>query len=145
LIEDKEDLLNLDLYSTEPNNVLESTSYEAPIGEEDIDFAAALGLEDMGDDDGAKPLGVKMAKETFPPAATIVIERKSLADLKSSYSDGRYKDQKARLINCGASVVMMLGKGHFLVPSGLLAPLGPSLPERGEQVNPLANAPPFYS
>lgn len=48
----------------------------------------------------------------FPPRATIVIERKALADLKSSYSDGRYKDQKARLINCDADMVVLLVEGY---------------------------------
>jgi len=50
--------------------------------------------------------------DKFPPARPdIVIERKTLADLTSSYGDGRYKDQKARLVNCDAGLVMFLVEG----------------------------------
>lgn len=47
----------------------------------------------------------------FPPPAHIVVERKALADLVSSYGDGRYADQKARLINCDAKQVVLLVEG----------------------------------
>jgi len=48
----------------------------------------------------------------FPPPAEIVIERKALADLKASYGDGRYKDQKMRLINCDSKLVVLLVEGY---------------------------------
>ena len=41
-----------------------------------------------------------------------VIERKKADDLASSIIDGRYKDQKYRLKNCGASNVIYLYEGH---------------------------------
>lgn len=48
----------------------------------------------------------------FPPKPRIVIERKALADLQSSYGDGRYHDQKARLTNCNADQVVLLVEGY---------------------------------
>lgn len=44
----------------------------------------------------------------FPPRPHIVVERKALADLKASYGDGRYRDQKARLMNCDTDLVLLL-------------------------------------
>jgi len=66
--------------------------------------------------------------QSFPPSRpALVVERKALADLKSSYGDGRYKDQKARLINCNADRVVLLGKR---VVSSLLSPQISSFTER---------------
>ncbi len=48
----------------------------------------------------------------FPPPPTIVVERKTVADLNASYADGRYRDQKMRLINCQAPHVVMMIEGH---------------------------------
>ena len=42
----------------------------------------------------------------------IVIERKALADLEASYGDGRYAEQKMRLINCDAPHVVLLVEGY---------------------------------
>lgn len=53
----------------------------------------------------------------FPPAPTIVVERKTVADLNASYADGRYRDQKMRLINCQAPHVVMMIEGHSATPS----------------------------
>lgn len=63
---------------------------------------------------GLSEIVVPTASPTaFPPARPdIVIERKALADLKSSYGDGRYKDQKARLVNCDANLVVLLIEGY---------------------------------
>lgn len=41
-----------------------------------------------------------------------VIERKKADDLSSSIIDGRYKDQKYRLKNCGASNIIYLYEGN---------------------------------
>lgn len=41
-----------------------------------------------------------------------VIERKTVADLDSSYKDGRYRDQKMRLINCTAPMVILMVEGY---------------------------------
>lgn len=100
----EEDLLDLDLYTASGEfNAMTTTN-----AEED-DFATALGLPTSMSVSTRTPSG-DVAK--FPPKATIVIERKALADLQSSYNDGRYKDQKARLINCDAPVVMLLVEGY---------------------------------
>ena len=45
-------------------------------------------------------------------APEYVIERKTVADLDSSYKDGRYKDQKMRLINCTAPMVVLMVEGY---------------------------------
>lgn len=41
-----------------------------------------------------------------------VIERKKADDLSSSIIDGRYKEQKYRLKNCGASNILYFYEGH---------------------------------
>ncbi len=51
-------------------------------------------------------------EQDFPLPPKIVIERKSLADLESSYGDGRYREQKMRLINCDAEMVILLVEGY---------------------------------
>lgn len=46
---------------------------------------------------------------TFPPTEpTVVIERKALADLESSYQDGRYREQKERLKTMSCKVVYLV-------------------------------------
>jgi len=65
----------------------------------------------IAEPDGGNDGGV-IKEPSFPPPADIVIERKALADLKSSYGDGRYKDQKARLMNCTANLVVLLVEGY---------------------------------
>jgi crossover junction endonuclease MUS81 len=42
-----------------------------------------------------------------------IIERKKADDLASSIIDGRYKDQKYRLKNCGMQNVFYLFEGHI--------------------------------
>lgn len=58
--------------------------------------------------------GIQRSQDTsqFPPTPTIVIERKTISDLNASYGDGRYRDQKMRLINCEAPHVVMLVEGY---------------------------------
>lgn len=53
-------------------------------------------------------------RHIFPPSTpNVVVERKALADLQSSYSDGRYKEQKARLTNLPeATRVVMVIEGY---------------------------------
>lgn len=41
-----------------------------------------------------------------------VFERKKADDLSASIIDGRYKEQKMRLKNCGAANVVYLYEGH---------------------------------
>lgn len=41
-----------------------------------------------------------------------IVERKKADDLASSILDGRYKEQKYRLQNCGAKYVFYLYEGH---------------------------------
>lgn len=61
----------------------------------------------------AQPESEPPADVPFPPARPrIVVERKALADLQSSFGDGRYRDQKARLINCDADHVVLLVEGY---------------------------------
>jgi hypothetical protein len=55
---------------------------------------------------------VSETQEFPPPRPNIVVERKAFADLKSSYGDGRYKDQKMRLTNCDAELVVLLVEGY---------------------------------
>eukprot|EP01133_Synstelium_polycarpum_P018034 gene18034-21527_t len=50
--------------------------------------------------------------ETFEVMLDVIIERKRLADLKESLSDGRYSEQKQRLRKCGISHVLYLVEGN---------------------------------
>jgi hypothetical protein len=66
----------------------------------------------VGDGDEDPPIMGKNNEVIFPLAPKIVIERKSLADLENSYGDGRYREQKMRLINCEAEMVILLVEGY---------------------------------
>lgn len=48
----------------------------------------------------------------LPKNPMIVIERKSLSDLQSSIGDGRYHEQKMRLVQSDAKMVMLLIEGY---------------------------------
>lgn len=51
-------------------------------------------------------------EQPFPPEnPDIVIERKTQADLNSSIKDGRYGEQKRRLLDCNAAHVVMMMEG----------------------------------
>lgn len=66
---------------------------------------------------GTPPDNIPQDPTPFPPPPTIVVERKTVADLNASYADGRYRDQKMRLINCQAPHVVMMIEGHSANPS----------------------------
>lgn len=53
----------------------------------------------------------KMEQAFPPPQPRIVVERKTVSDLNASFGDGRYADQKMRLINCDAQDVVLLVEG----------------------------------
>jgi len=46
-----------------------------------------------------------------------IIERKQISDLQSSILDGRYYEQKYRLLNCGLKQVVYLVEGKFPEPN----------------------------
>ena len=48
----------------------------------------------------------------FPPMPKIIIERKEIHDLISSFDDGRYAAQKMRLINSPAETVVLLVENY---------------------------------
>jgi len=55
-------------------------------------------------------------KEQIP---VLVIERKTIADLKASICDGRNREQKARLLNCGLDISRIM----YLIEGGLMKTL----------------------
>jgi ERCC4-type nuclease len=71
----------------------------------------AISSPDVASAEGPKRPEVVL-EEFPPPHPNIMVERKALSDLKSSYGDGRYKDQKMRLMNCDAELVVLLVEGY---------------------------------
>lgn len=54
----------------------------------------------------------KEKADNFLPTPRIIVERKTVNDLLSSMKDGRYHDQKSRLINCDAKNICILVEGY---------------------------------
>lgn len=62
-----------------------------------------------------------------PDISLLVIERKTLSDLNSSLLDGRFKEQRERLLECGCKIIYIIEEMHKLHeydhPRMLLGPL----------------------
>jgi ERCC4-type nuclease len=69
-------------------------------------------LLDCTSDQSVKKQVSQETDDNILPTPRIIVERKTVTDLLSSMSDGRYDDQKARLINSDAKDVVLLIEGY---------------------------------
>lgn len=98
-------------FSSEVTNDVSENLFDLPVQTSAFDHLL-LTTSDQTKSDKKKETVTNSVSSDNLPKPRIIVERKTVSDLLSSISDGRYHDQKCRLINSDAKSLMVLVEGY---------------------------------